>query len=41
MEKPNQCHKCKKIIHGRMIYTGGWVWHPKCYPGKIVKKSRR
>jgi len=36
-----QCHKCRKIIKGKMIYCGGWVWHPACYPGrkKVRKKS--
>lgn len=27
-----KCDKCKKQISGKMIYGGGAVWHPKCYP---------
>lgn len=26
------CEKCGKNISGRLIYGGGAVWHPKCYP---------
>ena len=32
------CHKCKKHIYGKMIYYGGWVWHPKCFPKQKNKK---
>jgi len=42
MEGMRQCHKCKKTIRGRMVYSGGWVWHPACYPNqKALKKKRR
>lgn len=42
MEAMDQCHKCKKKIKGRMVYSGGCVWHPKCYPNQSkLKKSKR
>jgi hypothetical protein len=35
------CEKCRKTIRGKMIYAGGGVWHPKCYPFKKKIKSKR
>lgn len=42
MEGLTTCHKCKHKIKGRMIYAGGAVWHPKCYPNqKALKRKKR
>lgn len=42
MDRMDQCHKCKKTIKGRIVYMGGHVWHPKCYPNQAaLKKSRK
>jgi hypothetical protein len=35
------CEKCRKKIKGKMIYAGGAVWHPKCYPYKKISKSKK
>jgi hypothetical protein len=41
-DRLDQCHKCRKTIRGPMIYSGGWVWHPKCYPNQAaLKKAKR
>jgi len=32
MKGMDVCDKCGKRIKGKMIYAGGAVWHPKCYP---------
>lgn len=28
----NICEECGKKIAGKMIYAGGAVWHPSCFP---------
>jgi hypothetical protein len=28
------CEKCRRKISGKMIYAGGSVWHPDCFPYK-------
>ena len=37
MKSMTTCDKCGKKIKGKMIYAGGAVWHPKCYP--YLKKA--
>ena len=37
------CDKCGRRIKGKMVYAGGAVWHPKCYPylrKSVVKSSK-
>ena len=41
MDRMNQCHKCKKTIKGRLVYAGGYVWHPDCYPKHEKLKIRK
>ena len=32
MKGMTTCERCNRKIKGRMIYAGGAVWHPACYP---------
>jgi len=38
MKGMTTCEKCNRKIKGKMIYAGGAVWHPACYPYKKGRK---